>query len=286
MSLTIEELFQQMQSDDSGKEKTASYREVSSSVLESEVLQRIKDEMTDEDLAKQAAAATYSAEIMADVVIGRVSEFLKTAQVQIMENAMRYAMEKAAVGTSNAISGWLRESQYNKGDATEQMLAEDRLGRDNKSKSESYFNGSETRGASVSGGGHSEGGDGEPTRNTCGSTVHKLSAAKVAGKIKRAMLEEDLARYQELEQKKESGQISPEEEQELQELEQKLMALAQQQQGGGQPGAEQGGGAPPDAGGGAPGGGGAPPPQGGMAGGPLDAKLAAVKASVAKYFQD
>ena len=286
MSLTIEELFQQMQCDDSGKEKTASYKGESSSLLEKEVLQRIRNEMSDEDLAKHAAAGEYVAQVITDLVVSNVSEFLKKAEVGIIERALNLAMEKVAVGTSNVISGYLRESQFNKGDATEQMLAEDKFGRDNKSRSESYFNGSETRGATVSGGGRSEGGDGEATSNTSGSTVHKLSSANMTYKIKRAMLEEDLARYQELEAKKQSGQIAPEEEQELQELEQKLMALAQQQQGGGGAPGQEAGGPPPGAG--------APeqagPPQGGGSGG-MDHyasadKLAAVRATVAKFFNE
>lgn len=87
---------------------------------------------------------------------------------------------------------------------------------------------------------------------------YKQAEADAAAFLKKAEIEADLARYQELEQKKEAGALTPEEEQELMMLQQKLMAAANAAAGpemGGAPG-----GAPGDAG---PPGGGAPPPPGG-----------------------
>lgn len=108
---------------------------------------------------------------------------------------------------------------------------------------------------------------------------------KAAEFLKHAELEQDLARYQELEQKAASGMLAPEEKQELEMLRNKLMAAAGAG-GGGAPG----GGAPAD-GGGAPGGG--PPGGGGGAPGsmgsfgdgtvPGEDKTAAVKALLSKY---
>ena len=273
-NLSVEELFNKMVEDvPTGKEKDASYKNVGA-VVEQSTLDRLSAEMSDDELLKQAAVGNY---ILNTIVEGLIPQLEKWASTSLME--------KIAVGTSNAISGYLRESQSNPEQGVDEIMrSEDKMHKDNgKGKVLHYVGGSETSGATVKGGGSMpEGGDGEAH-----GPVHKLSAAKLVYKIKRAMLEDDLARYQELEAKAKSGQISPEEQAELQELEQKLMALAQQQGGQGAPG-----GAPPggDAGGGAPpadAGGGAPAPGGGMGGFEhTGSKMAAVKALLRNYFPE
>ena len=262
-NLSVEELFNKMVEDEpTGKEKDASYKH-SGAVVEQSTLDRINAETSDEELLKQAAIGNY----IADTIMSRMEPWI---------------LEKVAVGTSNAISGYLRESQSNPEQGVDEIMrSEDKMFKDNgKGKVLHYVGGSETSGATVKGGGSMpEGGDGEAH-----GAVHKLSGAKLVYKIKRAMLEDDLARYQELEAKAKSGQISPEEQAELQELEQKLMALAQQQGGQGAPGADAGGAPGADAGGGAPpaDAGGAPMGGGGMGGG----KLAAVKQLLKGYFPE
>lgn len=106
----------------------------------------------------------------------------------------------------------------------------------------------------------------------------KTAQAEVSAFLKQAELEQDLARYEELQAKKAAGALTPEEEQELQMLEQKLMAAAQGAAGGAAPGAgAPAGGMPGEAG---PPGGGAPMGPGGSMGDGMTLTAAEKKAAV------
>jgi hypothetical protein len=268
--MKIEELFSKLIEDENlGKSKTASYTDGSNALVEEEVLRKLASEVSEEEYEKQAADAIYAGKVIAKVVVEKVAEFL--------EKRDKDFFQKIAVGSSDVISGWLREVKPNRGAADDQMRDEDKHGHDGKGRVSSFFGGNETVGASVKGGGIPEGGDGERITDLGGNTVKKLSAARAIRMIKRAMLEDDLARYQELEAKEQSGQLSPEEEQELHEIEQKLMALAQQQgAAGGAPAPGAGAEASP-----APAGG---PQAGGMGSDCDPGKVAAAKQILAKYF--
>lgn len=268
--LSVEELFNKMVEDvPTGKEKDASFKNAGA-LIEQGTLDRINAEVSDEELLKQAAVGKY----LADTIIESLEKWASTT-----------LMEKIAVGTSNAISGYLRESESNPNAGVDEIMrSEDRMHKDNsKGRVAPFLSGDEVHGAvNKGGGGMPEGGDGVAV-----GKINKLSRASMVHKIKKAMLEDDLARYQELEAKEKSGAISPEEQAELQELEQKLMALAQQQggQGAGAPGA----GAPqPDQA--------SPQPQGaGGMGGPeggmqvtasRTAKVASIKELLNRYFPE
>jgi hypothetical protein len=296
----------------------AGHAKLSGAIISEAILEKLSANFGP-TVAKTAAEAATRA------VHEKIASILPQVIAAVVPSVVQATLEKIAIGTSSAISGNLSSAKPNDGPANALQLEQDRIGKGQKGRVESFLHTDVTEGASVSGGSSPEGGAGVKPEGW--EPIGKMSAArakaesylqsvesrklaylqshvgkplpvyqeavktaaayvaeehaKVASFLKHAELEQDLARYQELEQKAASGMLSPEEKQELEMLRNKLMAAAGAQ--GGAPG-----GAPADmGGGGAPAGG---PPGGSMGsfgdGAPAAAggdKVAAVNALLDRY---
>lgn len=178
-------------------------------------LDKVASEFSEEEVMKVAASAKLTGEIMSEIIV----ENIKEAMPAILAEAI-----KVAVGTSDSISGELRESQHNVTDANEMQHAEDRVGKSETPQPnvDSKLHANVTDGADASGSRDPESHQGAPIANQQGSTVNKMSSRKMAqmpgmeGEGGEASPEEMLMM---LMQKQQSGQpLSPEEQQLLQAL--------------------------------------------------------------------
>lgn len=264
--------------------KVASEREPSRETASEEMLNRISSQMTEDEILKTAANARMSGKIMAELIFSKLANLLPRLIAETVIAANKHSVPilvKQAIGTSSTIPTGtsMGEQKPDWKPFRDQAHDEDQLGRDITSISEKYLHNDETRGASVSGGGDPDSVNGTVPSGMTGPG--KLASAfnvafysklafdkecvkqasvdaklKVAAYEKIGGLEEDMMRYQQLQQKQASGQpLSPEEQQEVEMLEAKLAAYMGQ--GGGQ---GQGQGAPAPQGGGG-GGGMEMPPQ-------------------------
>lgn len=361
--ITVDSLLEELNRSE-GNEKVAFARGDVDDAATSELLEKVASEMDAGEIRKAAAAAKLSGNIMADVILEKIASQLAPATAnavhekiasilpQVVASVVPYVvndvLQKLAVGTSTAITGYSQKAVPNDESAGAVQIANDKVGKGKGDRTAKYWGAEMTSGASVEGGGAGalEGGAGE--KPEAWEPVHKLSAAKAkinqylkkheleknaylkaivedpnksledyksaeveaANFMKAAHyevqkfaaemgmggdpgmaaaggppmggppqggggIEADLARYQELQSKKEAGALTPEEAQELQMLEQKLMAAA----GGAQQGAGAPAGGPPGEAG--PPGGGAPPGPGSMGDGGMP-RMASVRKTASK----
>ena len=191
-------------------------------------LDKVASEFSETEIMKVAASAKLTGEIMTEIIVGNI----KQAMPAILAEALR----KIAVGSSDSISGDLKESEHNVTDANEMQLGEDRVGKSDTPAPnvESKLHANVTEGAAASGSVNPESHQGTPLSNQQGATVSKMSSARslqLQRIIKQAMGEGDMGMggggeeagpeemLQMLMQKQQSGQpLSPEETQLLQAL--------------------------------------------------------------------
>lgn len=277
--------------------KTASHRAPAAPTPEGvndEIARRIQEDMTKEEIQKNAASAVMSGKIIYAIqkegnerdLPPLISSIVKVAVAQALKEA---GIVKGAVGTSDTIpSGTSTGTQRpDTKHFREAAKDEDQNGVQGfRSRTEPFFHNDSIEGASVSGGGDPDRQAGEmpagfdpkagkfaSLARKCASTRTQIAQRRANLELKKASvslrdaanelaylddvekkvagIEEDMAMYQQLKQAQESGQpLSPEQQQMLAQLEQKLAVYLQQAQGG-----AQGGGGPqpqdaaPDAGG-------------------------------------
>jgi len=263
--------------------KTAS-EHVSEEALSAEILNRVRQDFTEEEIVKTAASAQMSGKIMADVIFQKFASDFAPFIAEVVSATLRHIVPplvKQAIGTSTVIptGTTVGEQKHDTKPIRESAAEENRLGTQISSITEKWLHTDKVEGAVVSGGGSPDSAAGNTPEGMMGP--QKLSSAKFANLQKDidavkaqvflqkvASIEEDLQRYQMLEQKQASGQpLSPQEQQEMEMLEAKLMSAMGQQ-----------GGAPDQAGAGA----GGPPP--GAGGPPPGAKAASQRAMTAEDY--
>jgi len=139
-------------------------------------LDKVASNFSEDEIMKVAASAKLTGEIMSEIVIENVK--------QAMPSILAAALHKIAIGTSDAISGELTESQHNVTDANEMQIGEDRVGKSEAPQPnvEQFLYANKTEGAQAAGSKDPETHQGDPVSNQQGSTVNKMSAL-----LKRAM---------------------------------------------------------------------------------------------------
>jgi len=253
-----------------------------------EIARRIREDMTEDEIQKNAASAVMSGKIMYAIIKEGNERDLPPLIHNIVKVALDQALRehgiaKAAVGTSNTIptgtsTGTQRPDTKPFREAATDADQEGVSGF--RSRTEPFFHNDCIEGVSVSGGGdpNRQAGDnpagfnpqaGKFAAANFGFLLQKVASTRleISGRrrqleqvrgqltvkqaaaehnyleqveVKVAGIEEEMALYQQLKQAQEAGQpLSPEQQQQLQMLEQKLAVYMQQASGG-----EQGGGAP------------------------------------------
>lgn len=165
------------------------------------LLDKVAQDMTQDEVLKVAASAKLSGEIMADVVLQKIAA--------VLPQLLAASLQKIAVGDSEVITGGTREIAQDT-DAYSQTVAEDQVGKSDEPvgvRQHLYAN--RTTGAQASGGEPSSN-QGEPLQGTHGSAIVKGAMGEEGGDAE--------AILQELLQKQQAGTLSPEEEQILQQL--------------------------------------------------------------------
>ena len=149
------------------------------------LLDKVAQDMSQDELLKIAASAKLSGEIMSDIQLeklaselpGRIFEKLAGPIQRLVQHAVVETMKKLAVGDSEVISGHTKEIEPD-GNPQEAAHVKDQVGKtDEPVGARDMAHAERTEGASVQGGGAPESNQGEETMdNPQGGTVHKLSS--------------------------------------------------------------------------------------------------------------
>lgn len=187
--LSMEEILAGVKQEGQTKTASAASRGMSQEDVqyaeELALLDKVAQDMSQDELLKIAASAKLSGEIMSDIQLeklaselpGRIFEKIAGPIQRLVQHTVVETMKKLAVGDSEVISGHTKEIEPD-GNPQEAAHVKDQVGKtDEPVGARDMAHAERTEGASVQGGGAPESNQGEETMdNPQGGTVHKLSS--------------------------------------------------------------------------------------------------------------